>query len=68
MGVGGQYLTLVALPPVNIPGTPYTGGCVFPKDGLDRYDKPRPHRDSTPARSARSELLYRLLYPVPHVQ
>ena len=57
MGVGGQCHTLVALPQGNIAGTPNTGGCVFPKDCLDRYEKPRPHRDSTLGRPARSELL-----------
>jgi hypothetical protein len=42
MGVGGQCHTLVTLPSGKIPGTSYTGGFVFPKDGLDRYEKLAP--------------------------
>ena len=45
-------------------GTHCTGGWVGPRAGLDRCGKSRPHRDPIPDRLARSQLLYRLSYPV----
>jgi hypothetical protein len=38
---------------------------VGPTAGVDGCGKSRPHRDSIPNRPARSESLYRLIYPGP---
>ena len=64
MGVGGQRHSPAALPPGNT-GTHCTGDCVGPRAGLDGCEKSRPHRDSIPGPSSRSESLYRLSYPGP---
>jgi hypothetical protein len=47
------------------PGTHCTGGWVGPRVGLDVCEKSRPHRDSIPGPSARSQSLHRLSYPAP---
>ena len=45
------------------PGTHCKGGCVGTTDGLDGCGKSRPHWDSIPGPSRRSESLYRPGYP-----
>ena len=63
MGVGGQRHALAAFTPGERPGTHCTGVWVGPRSGLDGCGKSRPHRDSIPRPSSRSESLYRLSYP-----
>ena len=62
MVVGGQRHAPSALPPVKT-RYPRIGGRVDPTDGLDWCGKSRPHWDSIPGPSRRSESLYRLSYP-----
>jgi hypothetical protein len=45
------------------PGTRFIGGWVDLTSGLHGYGKSRPSGIGSPARSARSESLYRLSYP-----
>jgi hypothetical protein len=40
------------------PGTPFIGGCVGPRDGLDGCEKLDTTGTGSPDGSARSELLY----------
>jgi hypothetical protein len=44
-------------------GTHCTGGWVGLRASLDLCEKSRPHRDSIPGSSSRSQSLYRLSYP-----
>jgi hypothetical protein len=50
--VRSQRYTPAALYPWERPGTHCTGGCVGPRAGMDRCEKPRPHRDSIPGPSS----------------
>ena len=63
MGVGGQHHAPTVLSPTKAPGTHSTEGWVGQRACLDGCGKSRPHRDSIPGPSSRSESLYRLLYP-----
>jgi len=60
---GRQRHVPAALPLGERPGTHCTGGWVVPRAGLDRCGKSRPHRDSIPRPTVRSESPYRLRYP-----
>jgi hypothetical protein len=67
MRVGGQLHAPAALPPGKRPGTHCTGGWVGRRAGLDGCGKSRPPTGiRSPDRPARSESLYRLLYPGSH--
>jgi hypothetical protein len=66
MGMGGQGHAAAALTQEKL-GTNYAGGLVGLRVCLERCGKSRPHRDSISGRPARSESLYRLHYPDPHL-
>ena len=63
--MGGWVVSTTPRPPLprERSGTHCTGGWVGLGAGLDRCGKSRPHRDSIPGPSARSESLYRLSHP-----
>jgi hypothetical protein len=65
MGVGGQRHPPAALPPGKRNGTHCTGGWVGSTAGLDKCGKSPPTGIRSPDRPARSESLYRLIYPGP---
>ena len=58
-----QRHLLAALSPGKRYGSFCTGGCVRPRDGLERCGKSIPNRDSIAGPSSCSESLYRLSYP-----
>ena len=53
--------------PGRIPGTHFTGGWVGLRAGLDRCGKSHPHRDSIPARLARSSVAIPTELPGPQL-
>ena len=68
MGVGNQRYATTALPPGKKSGTHCIGGLVGPRAGLDGCEKSRPPNEiRSPDGPARSESLYRLSYPGPHL-